>query len=205
MKFFRKHAFTFVEVMVAVGISTFVLFAVFGFYMMSHRYFFRGTQRSQLVSDLRGVVNLMTEEITRINEIEEMTHDMIRFRMHALGSEDITGYGRENFSNITYYLDRREGQLIRIEGHSERVILEVDKINVKNNEDVPLFTPFIKDREENFAEVYSPDYTDTERQDRIIYIRIRLLAYMGEEEIDLITGSRLEFQHNQLLQPDWSF
>ncbi|MFA5479136.1 MAG: hypothetical protein WC337_03865 [Candidatus Muiribacteriota bacterium] len=200
-----KKGFTFVEVMMAALISTFVLFAVVGFYMMSQRAFFSGAEKSELVLGVKNAINIMTEELARIERIEEMTVDNIRFKMKPYKVEDMSAFGVDDLIDITYILDRRNGELKRVENYQEKVILSASYLNIKDEKNIPMFTPYMLDSSTGKASIYKPDYTDTEKQSRLVYIKIRLYAELSGEKLDLVTGVRLEFMHANLLQPDWKF
>ncbi|PLX18360.1 MAG: hypothetical protein C0601_04905 [Candidatus Muiribacterium halophilum] len=201
----KKNGFTFVELMIGIAISVFIMSVVFGFYIMAHKLFFKGRNKSDLMNQAKNTLNIMCEELNRAEKIEEITDVMIRFKAHPL-KPDKNSVDSTELQDITYILDRDDNTLKRISDYDEKVLFDASNINIDKDEDkIPLFTPFIKRRNSSMLDKWEVEYSDTEKQNRICYLRIRISGSIKKESIDVVTGVRLEFMHAKQLQPDWNF
>jgi|GEM_PF-7036091 len=200
----NKVGFTLVELLIGMAIGVFIMSVVFGFYIMAHKLFFKGRYKSDLMSQAKYAMNIMCEELNRAEEIEEITDVMIRFKAHPLKPEKGM-IDSNNLTDITYILDRDESTLTRISDYDEKVLFAADNINTVDGEKFTLFTPYIKRRGTSVLQKWEVEYSDSEKQSRICYIRIRLSGEIKQEKIDVISGIRLEFMQAKQLQPDWNF
>ena len=201
----KKNGFTFVELMIGIAIGVFIMSVVFGFYIMAHKLFFKGRNKSDLMNQAKNTLNIMCEELNRAEKIEEISDVMIRFKAHPLKPEK-NSIDSNELEDITYILDRDESTITRISDYDEKVLFDADNINIdKDEKKIPLFTPFIKRRDSSLLERWEAEYSDSEKQSRICYLRIRLSGGIKKESIDVVTGVRLEFMYARQLQPDWNF
>ncbi|MCK9224737.1 MAG: hypothetical protein M0R46_12990 [Candidatus Muirbacterium halophilum] len=197
-----KKGFTFAELMIAVGISTGVMAVVFTFYIMVNKFYYVGANKSILVSDMKNSVNIMVEELSRIEKIIDMGDDYIEAEIHSMKKKD--NYGN-SLENVKYELDRKENKLYRIYENRKKMIFTSDSINEYENEKIPLIRPYIKAYESVGYIYYKPDYNDSEKTERVVFIEINLFGNIKKEHLFIRTGVRLEFRHSKVIQPYWSF
>ena len=85
------------------------------------------------------------------------------------------------------------------------MIFSAEDINVVDDREIPLIRPYIKAYESVGYVYYKPDYNDSEKSERIVFLEINVVGKIKKETLHIRTGVRLEFKHSKVLQPYWNF
>ncbi|MDD2714352.1 MAG: prepilin-type N-terminal cleavage/methylation domain-containing protein [Candidatus Wallbacteria bacterium] len=209
----NKKAFTFIELMVAMGIAGIVMTTVYQVYSVGMKWSNQGFNETALQIDVRTLLEEMSEDLQYASKIEEFKSNRIKFKKFFKKDEStVRIYGDQDVQDIAYEIVRAEGkyQILRYVDIDKGVKLTVDEID----ENV-FFTGYVEkdvieaDKAGNRIKkkvfrLFDSFVDDSADREKISLIRIDFKVRIKEEVLQVITKVGLPYIHNQNLEPYWN-
>lgn len=200
-----SRGFTMVEILVSMSISVLVLATIYMLFFSSNRILDTTGAQSDIIDDLRLLMDRMVRELRHTKKIVQVTPSKISFEM--FDPADLGIFGVVGTKRVSYAHEENKGgghHIIRGEGAFEEKNLIKTFVDISEE----IFYPYVE-KTGSFGFVpFDWKVNFNEDRERISYIRIRLRATDRRNpqiQMEVISGVCLRHIHERLSQPFWNY
>lgn len=214
-----RRGFTLLEVLIAMGVSSMLVVAVYFFYMGMVRTGVKSENRLELNQFAEIALERLVRELQLAVEMKELKPDQITFRrprVDVFKSDSDEGYevnmnlSTLQFENVVYRRREEDGgkrvKFQRILGLKQpETLFEVDELDKnifsgwvipKGSEDSPHEVPDMR--------LYTPLVASSSDLERIPLIKIRLKMRKERDRIDIVSKAFVPPVYARIIQPNYN-
>lgn len=202
----RPSGFTLVEILVSMSISVLVLATIYMLFFSSNRILDTTSAQSDIISDLRILMDHMVRDLRHTKKIVQVTPSKITFEM--FDPEDLGIFGVVGTKRVSYAHEVDKGGGGHLVRGGEGAFDENVMIKADVDLDEEIFHPYVEKAEGFGFTPFDWKVNFNEDRERISYIRIRLRASDRRNpqiQMEVISGVCLRHVHERLSQPNWNY